>query len=306
MRRLWLGAWIVLTVTGLVGCSLTDAPQIRLILTGEHRVPSGATETALAILVDGALIVEPGGQLTGDLYLAGGTTTVHGRLTGSVALLGGTLVVSPDALVEGDVDVVGGTLERSPQATITGTVQRVVDVPDDVVGRRGSLLDRWPSLLLELLGLGLLAALSARFLPRPVGRVADAVRRQPLVMGSIGVLSFVVALVLLVLIGFTIVLIPLALAGVLALGLVVAWGLVGLGALTGQLLQTRLRTGLSPTWFTVFSTVGLALALELLNLIPWIGGTVAILVLSVGFGAVLLTRFGRQRYVPRDPLDEAG
>ena len=306
MTKVLIAALTFVAAIGATGCSVTDAPQIRLILTGEHRVPSGITETALVVLMDGELVIEPESALIGDLYLIGGETTIAGRISGDIALFGGTLHVNGSALIAGHVDVVGGTLIETPEATITGSVQRIVDVPDNVAGRSGSLVDRWPSLLLELLGLGLLATLSARFLSRPVGRVADAARCQPVVMGSIGVLSLVVALVLLVLIGFTIVLIPLALAGVLTLGLVVAWGLVGLGALTGQLLQTRLRTELSPPWSTGFSTVGLALALELLNLMPFIGGMIAILVLSVGFGAVLLTRFGRQRYVPRDPLDEAG
>ena len=304
MRKLLLALVALATAVGITGCSLTDAPQIRLILTGEHRVPSGATETALVILIDGVLVVEPDSHLTGDLYLVGGMTTVDGKLTGNIALFGGTLELAGDAFVASNIDVAGGTLEQAPEATITGTVRQAVHVPDNVAGRSGSLVDRWPSLLLELIGLGGLALVSARFLPRPVGRVADAARRQPVVMGSIGVLSFVVALILLVLIGFTVVLIPLALAGVLALGLVVAWGLVGLGFLMGQFLQMHLKTGLNSTWITVFSTVGLALALELLNLIPWIGGMIAILILGVGFGAVLLTRFGLQSYVPRDPLDD--
>lgn len=304
MRRLWLGMLIVLTLTGLVGCSLTDAPQIRVILTGEHRVPSGQSETALVGLIDGELIVEPDGELSGDLYLVGGTMSVRGRVTGDIVLFGGTLDLADDARVAGSIDIVGGTLRQSADARVTGSIQRVVQVPRDVAGRSGTLAERWPRLLVELMGLGLLALVSARFLPRPVGRVADAVRRQPVVMGSVGVLSFVVALVLLVLIGFTIVLIPLALAGVLALGLVVAWGLVGLGAIAGQLLQVRLRRELSGIWTTVLGTVGLGLGLELINAVPIVGGLIAILILSVGFGAVLLTRLGLQAYVPRVPWDE--
>lgn len=91
--------------------------------------------------------------------------------------------------------------------------------------------------LINALLLGLAAAFLMRFFPRDVARVGEAAARHTLVSGSIGLLVGVIGISLLVMMAYTILLIPVSLLGLLGLGLAIVFGWIGLGSMVGTLLS---------------------------------------------------------------------
>lgn len=123
--------------------------------------------------------------------------------------------------------------------------------------------------------------------------VGDAITDHPLVSGVVGTLGASTLLVLFVYMAFTIVLIPLAILGILGELVVVLYGQVALGYLIGTRLPVEhVQAG------TVAGIGMLLVGLEILGLIPYVGGFVQISVAVLGFGAVLNTYFGLQEFEP--------
>lgn len=123
--------------------------------------------------------------------------------------------------------------------------------------------------------------------------VGTAITDHPLVSGVVGTLGASTLLVLFVYMAFTIVLIPLAILGILGELVVVLYGQVVLGYLIGTRLPVEhVQAG------TVAGIGMLLVGLEILGLIPYVGGFVQISVAVLGFGAVLNTYFGLQEFEP--------
>lgn len=242
-----------------------------------------------------------------DVYVvAGGTTTVPGDATldGDVYVIGGTAVV--DGAVDGDVTLLNGNLSVHDGATVTGTLQTysgsAAVSADASVGRVSQFEPPTPSssptqrvggFLLQVLVLGAFGWWLVERHPRVVENVGAAITEHALVSGVVGSLGATSLLVLFVYMAFTLVLLPLAIVGLLAELLVVLYG----QAVFGYLLGTRLpieRAGVA----TIAGIATFLLLLEVVGLVPYLGGIAQLVVAVVGFGAVLNTYFGLQRFEP--------
>jgi hypothetical protein len=146
--------------------------------------------------------------------------------------------------------------------------------------------------------LGLAAAATVRFIPHALGRVSRAATRQALVSGSLGLLVAVVAPALIVMMAFTVILVPLALLSLLAAGFVVAYGWIALGTALGNRLASRLHRPAGPSLRAFLGTWLFLLLLGVVELIPVAGSLLSLLVAIIALGAVLLTRFGTRTFVP--------
>lgn len=287
-----------------------------LIVEGEHTIAPGERLSGALLLTQGSLLIEEEGVLDGPLYMLAGELEVQGQIAGDLNQLGGDVMVGPDATVEGDLNHGGGELSLAPEATVTGAVVEGtggIALPGLEEVER-SPLEEALRFLLEPLLLALLAALLARFLPGPVSRVADAAVQQPLVAGAFGLLVLIVIPALLVMIAFTMILLPLSLLGLLIGFFVVGYGWAAIGGHLGRLVGRGLKRlgwreeSFSLPWATFVGTLLWMYLLQVLEWIPIVGFAFFVLALAVGVGAVLLTRFGWQRYVPRPvalpPADE--
>ena len=92
---------------------------------------------------------------------------------------------------------------------------------------------------------------------------------------------------------FTLILLPLAIVGLFAEFLIILYG----QAVFGYLIGTRLPLA-SDTASTFAGVAVFLLAFELLGLVPYLGAIAQLTVVAVGFGAVLNTYFGLQRFTP--------
>ncbi len=114
-----------------------------------------------------------------------------------------------------------------------------------------------------------------------------------------GFLVAVVGISLLVTMVYTILLIPVALLGLLVLGVALAVGWVALGMFLGQWVFRLFKLSLGTGWAAFVGTILFGLAQAGLDLIPALGSILNLLIALIGLGAVFLTRFGLQSFRPQ-------
>lgn len=295
-RPLGAVGWVALAALLLAGCAddvlgITWVRQERLV------VVDGARLGGVLLITGGEVLLAPGSRADGPVLLLGGTLTVDGLVAGDVLAPGGDLTLGPWAIVRGNL-AAGGDFERHPEALIAGDVTIGAGWPAAADARRGG---GWWRVALQALATGAWAAAWARWVPRRMERMADALRWRHLpVSVSLGFLVFVVAVVAAVVMAFTIVLIPASLLLLLLGAVAVGTGWAALGAALagaaarGPLPWLRER----PVWAAAIGAFDVALVLGLVERVPVVGGSVALAVSVAALGAVALTGFGARRFEP--------
>lgn len=275
----------------MLGSGGTPPGTVQLVLTGQATLASTATTPAenqpgAVIVADATAHLPAGTELQGPIHVIGGELTVEGHVAGDVVQLAGTVVVGPDATIAGELRHVAGTLEVDPAADVA---RRRVAVTSDDAGGPATYVPLAVSTLL----LALLAGWLARSRPRLLGNVADAVTSHPVIVLTVGVLLGLTSIALIVFMGFTLVLLPLALVALAVGAVALAAGTIGLGHAVGRRIP-----GVSPPVGTALGVVVTVAALQVVGLVPVVGGLVAIAVLLAGLGATILTYFGLARFEP--------
>jgi hypothetical protein len=128
-----------------------------------------------------------------------------------------------------------------------------------------------------------------------------------LISGGLGLLTVILAPLVLLFLVITICLSPLALIGVLIL--VVAWGLglIALGLEIGTRLAERMNHDWAPALSAGLGTLLLIFVLDgLREFVPCVGWLFPAIAGMVGLGAVLVTRFGTHVYPLEPPPAPAG
>jgi hypothetical protein len=238
--------------------------------------------------------------------LLSGNVAIRGNVDGDLFLLNGTLTLEPPATIGGNLTVGGGVLHRAPEAAVAGQVITGAQLPD--LAPSPSPADQVIQALLAVVVIAPLTYLLVFFLPRPVARVARAIEEQPVAAGALGILVGIVAPSLLVLMAFTIVLIPVAMLGGIVLGATAVYGWIALGLVVGRLVARRPSADLRPATTAVLGVILLTLLVHLISLVPLVGIVTLAVVAAVGLGAVLLTAFGTRVFVPASATeaDERG
>jgi hypothetical protein len=280
---------LLVVVLLLVGASGADPGAMHVAFDGDRTVDAlaGANATDPVVVAGGTVTLPADQTHAGPIYVVDGNATIAGTVDGDVTVLDGTLTAAGTATVTGELQSVGGTTDVAPAAT----VPRRTSV--DVVARERSLPERVGVLAIQALGLALLAGALARRNPDALANVGDAITEHALVSGVVGALAGVTLLVGFVAMAFTVVLAPVSILGVVAQLLVLLYALAATGARVGAALPVD-RDDVA----AALGAIALVLALELLSFVPVVGGLAQLVVVSVGFGAVLVTYFGWQRFEP--------
>jgi cytoskeletal protein CcmA (bactofilin family) len=298
VRMLWRLTIALVALLALAGCSEEGIFGATLVTEGEHRIASGERLRGELVVTNGAVVIEPGAVVTGSAHVLGGALTLGGEIAGDITVMGGEVTLLPGARITGTLVHGGGTLDRSPEAFVGEETRLAAEEPAPARGAR-PLVARLQSLAVSALVPMVVAGVLLRLRPRAVGRISEAITGHPLVSGSLGLLAGVIGLVLAVFMVFTLVLIPVALGVLVAVGLVALLGWIALGHALGQRLAAWRGWRLSPPLTGVLGVALLAVATHLVEIVPVIGAIVPITALAVAFGAVLLTRFGRRTFVPQ-------
>jgi hypothetical protein len=300
----------ILLYTALFGAVFLSACQEEglisgsLIMEGEHRLASGEILPGVLIMLDGQLSLEENALITGPVYMVGGTLESSGEISADISVLGGNLVLGPGARVGGNLNIGGGDVERHPSTVVAGEVITGIglQVPDRPALFRETLRDQFAPMLVQAVLLTVLAYFTVRLLPHPAAIVSKAIVEHPLVSTAVGILVGITGLVLLVLMAFTIVLIPVSfLFGFLIL-VAIIFGWIGYGLALGRLLGRVFNWRVSRPLAAAVGTLLFVLLWNLLALLPILQGIIPIILAAAGLGAVFITRFGLTEFVPASDL----
>jgi hypothetical protein len=300
----------------------------KLVLGGTYTLRSGQQLEGDLGVVGGVATVEEGATVNGDVMVAGGTLRVAGRINGDIAVFGGAVTLESSAYVAGDLVNIGGSVQRSAGAVVTGEVREGGDfdfpmAPGPMffpgmerftLGPEVSMQQspgQWLALTLlrmirtviMILALAALALVVALFWPKGIERLGQTAMHQPVLVFLVGLLSWVVGVGLVVVLAVTICLIPVALLVGLALLVAALLSWVMAGWLVGRKLLAVLN--LRNATVVVEAAVGtllLAVVYFLVGIIPCTEFIFGLLIVSLGLGAIVLTRFGTRPYlVPATP-----
>ncbi len=303
---LTLLAALAIPSTALAAGIQPSAPGDKVVLGGTYDLPSGSSLDGNLAIFGGTSTIAHNATVNGDVFQLGGTLTVDGTVTGNLSAVGGTVILNQHALVQGDLSTVGAALHRDPNSRVLGKVTDSAQgpltintpstpiTPLPVVNFKPLADTIW--FFFRTLAMAALAMLLVLFLPTPVERIGEAVVREPVITGGMGLLTGLVAPVLLVLLAITIILIPVSLiaAVILILAGVVGWIAIGLqvGMRIAELFKAQWPAALSAG----VGTLVLSLVANGIGFIPCIGWIASAVIILLSLGAVLLTRFGSQPY----------
>ena len=270
----------------------------------------------------GDVSLERGSVVEGDVAVFGGNLNIAGRVTGDLAHFGGAVQMSESAKIEGrSLHIGGGRLveegaeegERGewilpgPLAPLATPMPFLVPEPlrswtnDTRMRWMGDGSDLWKvfpgSLLITLLALIVWA-----LLPRNIDRAADVARAQPLFVGGVGAFSLIAGVIALI--------VSLVLIVTLCTNPLIATAAIGLSwTVTARIIGAEVARALDRAGWTPTGQVAVgSLIMALLGAIPLIGNLFGFAFVSLGLGALVLTRLGTREWRPtaddRRPLEE--
>lgn len=284
-----------------------DRLEDKIIFGGTYTLKSGEVLLGSLVVFGGSVVLEEGSGVTGDVVVLGGNLEANGRIDGSLVGIGGNLNLGESALVNQDVVVFGANLDRASGARVGGEVINGFSGPIYSEFPRGINLPRFdirvnPAVqfawfVLKVFLWAVLAVLLVLFFPRQIDQIGNTAINQVFIAGGLGLLTAIIAPIVLILLLITLICSPLSLLGFVVLA--VSWG-VGLIAL-GLEVGKRIAEMLKQEWAPALSAgVGTLILIGVLNglraVVPCVGWVFPALAGSVGLGAVMLTRFGTHAY----------
>jgi hypothetical protein len=289
--------------------ALQAGPGTKLVLGGSYTLAEDERLDGSLFILGGAADLAPGSLVDGDIVLLGGSLAANGRVAGSISALGGMLRLSETSVIEGDLNILGSSVTGEAQAAIQGDINSEqtsmlpLIIPGDLRLPIPNIQVRFNPFwdLLWILFQSMLwaaaATLVALVAPQAVQRVGRAFVAQPIVAGGLGLLTAVVAPLVMLVMAITIIGIPLAVLLALALAVVWAYGLIAIGTELGKRLAQMGKADWALALSAALGTFLLTLVVNSVGeIIPCVGWIVPLLAGLLGVGAVLLTRFGTRSF----------
>jgi len=288
----------------------------RVIFGDDFTLASGDTLTGDLVVFGGNVEIEEDGTIQGDMVVIGGNVTLDGIVSGSTVIIGGSTTMSDTAVVKGDLVTVGGSLTRDPGSEVEGEVVTNIPAPDiripdiqvpDVtnpptpptppdVNFDFNPLGNFFRMFGTAIAVSLLAMLASLFLQPQIERVSQAVVGQPVIAGSIGLLTGVMSPLIFVILAITIILIPVMVLAAAALALAWLFGMIAIGSEVGERFTRAINQTWAPPLTAGMGTFLMMLVVGGIGMIPCVGWLATSLVALLGVGGVVLTLFGTQAY----------
>lgn len=286
----------------------------RVIFGDNFTLESGDTLTGDLVVFGGNVTVEEGATVQGDTVVIGGNVTLDGVVKGSIVIIGGSTRMGETSVVESDLVTIGGSLSRDPGSEVGGEVVTNIPAPDIRIPDVPSVprvpnppsppnisfdynpLTNFFQMFGTAIAVSLLAMLASLFLQPQIERVSHAVVGQPVIAGSFGLLTGVMAPFVLVILAVTIILIPVVVLAAAVLALAWLFGLIALGTEVGERFTRAINQTWAPPLTAGIGTFLMMLVVGGIGMIPCIGWIATSLVALLGVGGVVLTIFGTQSY----------
>ncbi|UCD97765.1 MAG: hypothetical protein JSV42_12445 [Chloroflexota bacterium] len=317
---------VVMVILSIPGTALAKEYQDdRVVAGGTFSLESGETLDGSLIVFGGTVSIEQNATVRRDVVVLGGIATIEGDVGGNVVGVGGVINLRETSTVGGDLTTVAATLNRDPGSQVNGQVITSVDIP--ALSMLPSSIDipaitRFePSFynpgeytvwrvfwfIFRILLWGALAALVAMFLPKQTTRVSQTIVKEPVLSGGLGLLTIIIAPIVLLLLAITCILSPVSLLGILVLVIAWAFGRIAIGLEIGLRIAKAFNREWPLPLAAGVGTFGLALVVDGLGtFIFCVGWLIPTIVGMFGLGGVLLTRFGTQSHPKESQLAETG
>jgi hypothetical protein len=289
----------------------------RVIFGDNFTLENGDTLTGDLVVFGGNVTIEEEAVVQGDMVVIGGNVNLDGTVNGSTVSIGGSTSMSETAVVKGDLVTVGGSLSRDPGSEVEGEIITNIPAPNiqipDVPSPPSvpnppsppnppnfnfdfNPIGNFFQMLGTAIAVSLLAMLASLFLQPQIERVSQAIVGQPVIAGSFGLLTGVMAPVVLVILAVTIILIPVALLAVLVIALAWLFGLIAIGTEVGERFTRTINQTWAPPLTAGLGTFLMMIVVGGIGLVPCIGWLATSLVALLGIGGVALTLFGTRSY----------
>ena len=288
----------------------------RVIFGDNFTLESGDTLTGDLVVFGGNVTVEEDSTIQGDTVVIGGNVTLNGNVEGSLVSIGGSTRMGETSFVEGDLVTIGGSLSRDPGSEVGGDVVTNVPAPDiripdiqvpDVpnppsppnppnINFDFNPIGNFFRMFGTAIAVSLLAMLASLFLQPQIERVSQTITGQPVIAGSFGLLTGVLAPFVLVILVITLILIPVAVLAAVVLALAWLFGLIAIGMEVGERFTRAINQTWAPPLTAGMGTFLMMLVVGGIGMIPCIGWLATSLVALLGVGGVVLTIFGTQSY----------
>ncbi len=279
----------------------------QIVVANTYRLESGDDLTGNLAVIGGTATLEEGSTMTGDVFLTGGTITVSGSINGDLIAIGGAINIEDTAVINGNISLIGATLKNSPLAEINGEItEQSPKFFDFDFSTPGGIklpfspiqtpLTRMLQASLQALAMAALAVIIGLLFPQQTKRIGETISREPLITGGVGLLTVVIAAILLVLFTVTIILIPITLLSAILLGVAFLFGWVAVGYEIGQLIAGIFKNSWHSSIAAGIGVLLVGLITGFATLIPCVGWLVGFIVAIVGLGAVVISRFGSSKY----------
>ena len=281
----------------------------QVVIGQDFTLKSGETLDGDLVVIGGTATIEGGATVAGDVVVIGGSLKLDGRVTHDAVVIGGVASMGAQSSLSGDMVTMGGVLKRAEGAMIAGNVVSnypapTLPIPNSPSQAKPAVppIPKFDSILTPISAganilflafiLGALAVFLTLFMQPQLERVGQAIVTQPFMVGSFGVLTFILTIIAVPILALTIILAPVAI--VVGMLLFTAWlfGMIALGVAFGERFTKALHQNWTPMLSAGLGTFLLMILLGGLNLVPCLGLIAEILVGLVGIGAVTVTIFG--------------
>ncbi len=299
---------MIILMAGLILSLLSLAAGMKegkVVIGGEYVLRSGETLAGDLVMIGGHAILEENGLVQRNLALIGSSLESSGTVQGDIVGIGSRIDLTSSAIVKGRVMLLNATLQSKAGAQV-GEVVHLKPFsninPSPFYQSRFNWLSmgigRWFAFLFKVFAWSALAVLIGLLFPHALERIADAVSAETAIAIGLGFLTWIISITVILFLIITLIFIPLAFVAAIIVSAGWFMGIIGVGAVLGKKITLLLHQDWS---LPITAAVGTFILVFIINaisaLIPCIGWTVPFLFGLLGFGAVVMTRFGTEALV---------
>jgi hypothetical protein len=257
-----------------------------------------------ATVAGGNVGLDSSGVIAHNAYFTGGNVDIAGTVSGALLASGGSVTLN--GVVGRDVQVSGGELHIGPRAQITGNLRYKVPPKKVKIDSAARISGTVTALSVEsewgfrrwlwMLGLLLIGVVAVALSPRFSADAAEILPRRPILAALVGLGWVCLAPIAIVIVGFTIIGLPLAIVTGILYAVLLFLGDIPVGVWLGQRVL-GIRGDARGHGVVVNYAVG-GLVLLIVALIPVIGKVVLMISTILGLGMIILRAWTARRHQP--------
>lgn len=255
-----------------------------VVLSGQHQIED---HRGALIVGDAEVTIPADTEAPGPIYVIGGELTVAGAVATDVIQLAGTVRIETGATIGDELRLFGGTQSVASDTNIGRRTSLEIN-PAEGNPAAGFVISGIATLVLAWVG----AHLTRRRRPL-LDNVSGAATNHYVVSLTVGTLLTLTALAVFVFMASTLILIPIALAGIVGGVATIAYGIISWGYVIGARLPIR-----QASWATALGVIATVIALRLAALMPLIGALLVFGVVLTAVGAIAITYYGVAPFRP--------